>query len=165
MFVSNHTSLADAAVLLAVLPADVRFVANHVFADYPILGAAIRAASAHIVDRGSWRSRGECGRTMATALGAGQSLFVFPEGTTSTNGALLPFRNGAFRAAVQCAAPVVPVVLRGTRALLPPDTYRLQNAAVEIDLLAPIRPAGRAREAVADLKQQTIAAISARLEC
>ena len=51
MFVSNHVSLADAAVLLAFMPFDLRFVSNHVFAQYPLLGAAIRAASAHIAAR------------------------------------------------------------------------------------------------------------------
>ena len=159
MFVSNHASLADAAVLLAWMPADIRFVANHVFARYPLLGAAIRASSAHIVDRTSWRSRGECGRTMVTALREGQSLLVFPEGTTSPDGRLLPFRNGAFRAAVECAVPIVPIVLHRTRELLPPDSIWLHNVAMRIDILDPIHPEGHTRAAIADLKHRTIAAI------
>ena len=163
MYVANHSSLADAAVLLATMPVEIRFVANHVFAQYPILGAAIRASSAHIVDRGSWRSRGECGRTMVAALRARQSLLVFPEGTTSPDGRLLPFRNGAFRAAVACGVPVVPIVLRGTRQMFPPDSRWLRNVTVDVELLAPLQPAAPTRQAIAELKAGAAAAISERL--
>jgi 1-acyl-sn-glycerol-3-phosphate acyltransferase len=163
MFVANHASLADAAVLLAALPIEIRFVANHVFARYPVLGAAIRASSAHIVDRGSWRSRGECGRTMVTALREGQSLLVFPEGTTSADGRLLPFRNGAFKAAIECGTPVVPIVLRGTRKMFPPASLLLHDVMVHVDVLPPLHPAGGTREAVADLKTRAVEAIASGL--
>jgi 1-acyl-sn-glycerol-3-phosphate acyltransferase len=47
------------------------------------------------------------------------SLVFFPEGTSLEGERLLPFRLGAFKAAVEAACPVVPVVIRGTRAILP----------------------------------------------
>lgn len=160
MFVSNHVSLADAAVLLAVLPFDIRFVANHVFATYPFLGAAIRAASAHIVDRDSWKSRAECGQTMTDRLSAGQSLLVFPEGGTSDDGRLRPFRRGAFRAAARTGRTIIPVVIQGTRDMLPSDTYLLANAPVSIDVLEPLIARDGSREGVADLTVRTAEAIS-----
>lgn len=163
MFVSNHVSLADAAVLLATLPFDIRFVANHVFAKYPLLGAAIRAASAHIVDRGSWRSRAECGETMTESLAAGQSLLVFPEGGTSDDGRLRPFRRGAFQAAARTGRTIVPIVIRGTRDMFPPDTYVLANARVSVDILDPLIARDGTREGVADLLTRTAAAISIHL--
>jgi 1-acyl-sn-glycerol-3-phosphate acyltransferase len=162
MLVSNHASLADAAVLLAALPFQFRFVANHVFAGYPILGAAIRAASAHVVDRASWRSRAECGQTMVDALQDGHSLLVFPEGTTNT-GDLLPFRRGAFRAAAQSGRPIVPIALRGTREMFPPDTFRLTNVPITIELLQPIVAADQGRNAIAALRDRAADAIRIRL--
>lgn len=165
MFVSNHLSVADAAVLLAVLPFDFRFVANHIYAAYPILGAAIRAASAHIVNRESWRSRADSADTMLDELRAGRSMLVFPEGTTSDGGGLLPFRSGAFRAAARSGRAVVPIVLRGTRGLVPPDSYRLANVQVVAEFLAPIPPAGATRESIAALKNTAFAAIHDRLHC
>ena len=159
MFVSNHVSLADAAVLLAFMPFDLRFVSNHVFAQYPLLGAAIRAASAHIVDRASWRSRAECGQAMTAALSSGRSLLVFPEGTTSDDGRLRAFRSGAFRAAARSGRPVVPVVIRGTRAMFPPDTYLLSNVPITIELLPPIEARDASRDAVHELKARASAAI------
>jgi fatty-acyl-CoA synthase len=163
MLVANHASLADAAVLLAALPVDFRFIANHVFAAYPILGAAIRGASHHIVDRGSWRSRADCGRSMVDALAAGRTLLVFPEGTTADDGQLLPFRSGAFRAAARSGTAVVPIAIRGTRQLLRPGTMMLSPATVEIELLPLLRPRGTGRDAVTALRDEAAAAIRERL--
>lgn len=164
MFVSNHVSIADAAVLLAVLPSDMRFVANHVFAQYPLLGAAIRGASANIVDRGSWRSRGNSGQAMVAALGRGQSLLVFPEGTTADTGGMLPFRRGAFLAAARTGRRVVPIALTGTRAMMPAGRWLLSNEAIRIDVLEPIAPAGADRDAVARLSEDVASAIRLKLE-
>ena len=133
MLVSNHVSLADAAVLLAALPCDFRFIANHVFAQYPVLGAAIRSASAHIVDRSSWRSRAACGQAMVDALSAGRSPLVFPEGTTADDGQMLPFRSGAFRAAARSGTPVIPIAIFGTGDLLRAGSMWLADVPILIE--------------------------------
>jgi 1-acyl-sn-glycerol-3-phosphate acyltransferase len=163
MLVSNHVSLADAAVLLAALPLDFRFVAGHAYAEIPLLGAAIRGASANIVNRSSWRSRANSGKAMVDALAGGQSLLVFPEGTTADDGNMLPFRNGAFRAAARTGRPVVPIAIRGTREMFPHGSMRLSNVPVEIEILPPILPVGDTRDAVIDLRDRAAAAIRARL--
>ena len=163
MFVSNHASIADAAVLIAVLPYDLRFVANHIFAQYPLLGPAIRGASANIVDRGSWRSRADSGRAMVDALARGQSLLVFPEGTTADAGGLLPFRSGAFRAAARTGRRVVPIALRGTRAMMPAGKRLLVNAPVVVEVLEPIAAEGAERDSIARLRDESAAAIAAWL--
>lgn len=159
MFISNHLSVADAAVLLAALPFDVRFVANHVYAGYPLLGAAIRGASANIVDRGSWRSRADSGQAMVDALANGQSLLIFPEGTTADDGQMLPFRNGAFRAAVRTGTVVVPIALSGTREMMPAGRMLLAPVPITVEVLAPIAPAGDGRDAVVTLRERTASAI------
>ncbi|MFN7916172.1 MAG: lysophospholipid acyltransferase family protein [Vicinamibacterales bacterium] len=164
MFVSNHVSIADAAVLLAVLPFDLRFVANHIFAEYPLIGPAIRGASANIVNRGSWRSRADSGQAMVDALARGQSLLVFPEGTTADSGGMLPFRSGAFRAAARTGRRVVPIALDGTRAMMPAGRWLLANVPIRIRVLDPIAPEGTGRDAVASLRDASAAAIAAWLE-
>ena len=163
MLVSNHVSMADAVVLLAALPIDFRFVAGHAYAAYPLLGAAIRGASANIVNRGSWRSRADSGQAMVDALAGGQSLLVFPEGTTADDGRMLPFRNGAFRAAARTLRPVVPIAIRGTREMFPPNAARLSNVPVEIEILPALIPAGHTREAIVELRDRAAAAIRARV--
>lgn len=163
MIVSNHVSLADAAIFVAELPLDFRFVANHVFAGYPLLGAAIRAVSANIVDRGSWRSRAESAQAMVDALEAGETLLVFPEGTTA-NGEMLPFRSGAFRAAAKTGRPVIPVAIKGTRDMLPNNSFRMANVPIEIVVLPPIEPTGTTREDVTALSDRVRAAIEQALD-
>jgi 1-acyl-sn-glycerol-3-phosphate acyltransferase len=162
MLVANHASLADAAVLLSALPIEFAFVANHVFAGYPVIGLAIRRASHHIVDRDSWRGRAECGTAMVDGLRAGHSLLVFPEGRTS-GGALHPFRNGAFRAAVQAGCPIVPIAIRGTRDVFP-ASYRLCRGSIDIEILPAIVPGDDTREAVRAVRDAAAASIAAALQ-
>lgn len=163
MLVSNHVSVADAAVLVAALPFDVRFVANHIYAQYPILGPIIRGASANIVNRGSWRSRADSGQAMQASLAAGRSLLVFPEGTTSDSGEMLPFRSGAFRAAARTGRPIVPVALSGTRDLMPANSWLLADAPVTVDLLPPIVASDATRDGIGTLSDQAAQAIRTAL--
>jgi len=164
MLVSNHVSVADAALLVAMLPFDVRFVANHIYARYPILGPIIRGASANIVNRASWRSRADSGQAMHEALASGRSLLVFPEGTTSDSGEMLPFRSGAFRAAARTGRPIVPIVLSGTRELMPAMSWLLANAPIAIDLLPPIAATDATRAGISALTAQATDAIRTALE-
>lgn len=163
MLVSNHVSIADAAVLVAALPFEIRFVANHIYAQYPILGPIIRGASANIVNRSSWRSRADSGHAMQQALATGRSLLVFPEGTTSDSGEMLPFRSGAFRAAARTGRPVVPIALSGTRELMPANSWLLAPASIAIEVLTPIVATDATREGISTLTAQASGAIRAAL--
>lgn len=163
MLVSNHVSVADAALLVAMLPFDVRFVANDIYARYPILGPIIRVASANIVNRRSWRSRADSGQAMQDALASGRSLLVFPEGTTSDSGEMLPFRSGAFRAAARTGRPIVPIALTGTRALMPANSWLLAPASIAIAVLPPIAATDATRDGISALTANASEAIRAAL--
>ena len=156
----NHV-ISPTAVLLATLPFDIRFVANHVFASPVARGRHLRA-SAHIVDRGSWRSRAECGETMTESLAAGQSLLVFPEGGTSDDGRLRPFRRGAFQAAARTGGTIVPIVIRGRETCFHPTRTCWPTRAYQSISRSSIARDGT-REGVADLLTRTAAAISIHL--
>ena len=72
-------------------------------------------------------------------LRAGESLFVFPEGTFVAEPGLLPFRLGAFRAAADSDCPVVPVSIRGMRDIFPAGTWLLRPGRVTVTIGKPIR--------------------------
>ena len=74
-------------------------------------------------------------------LRQGESLFVFPEGTFVAAPGLLPFRLGAFRAAVETGRPVVPVAISGTRRILPADTLLLRPGRITVTIGQPLAPA------------------------
>jgi 1-acyl-sn-glycerol-3-phosphate acyltransferase len=162
MLVSNHASMADAAFLLAALPIDFQFIANHLHARSPILGLAIRRASYHVVDRGSWRGRAECGRAMVDALRGGGALLVFPEGTTPVDGKMLPFRNGAFRAAAKSGSRVVPLAIRGTRQMFPPSG-KLRRGRIDIEILPALPTPADTRDGIVAARDTAVRAIAACL--
>lgn len=73
----------------------------------------------------------------------GELLLVFPEGTFARPPGLLPFRLGAFRAAVDAGRPVVPIALRGTRQVLPDGTWLLRSGQIEVTIGQPLLPAAQ----------------------
>ncbi|MDO8794581.1 MAG: phosphopantetheine-binding protein [Vicinamibacterales bacterium] len=77
---------------------------------------------------------------IATLLGDDDLLMIFPEGTFFRSEGLLPFRLGAFRAAVERGRPIVPIALRGTRHTLPDSTWLFRHGPVDVTIGAPLQP-------------------------
>lgn len=159
LMVANHSSFLDSVVLLAAVPSDFRFVANHLAATRPLVGLAIQKAGHLVVNRGSVRSRATCGRAMIAALRAGRSLTVFPEGTRGA-GSLLPFQMGPFRIAAAVGCPVTPVAIVGTRAILPRRFRLLRRAPISVIVLPPIAVAPSDRCIATELRDRAARALS-----
>jgi 1-acyl-sn-glycerol-3-phosphate acyltransferase len=137
VLVANHSSFLDVLLLLAVLPPTVRFGAKARLTTYPILGTILRRSRYALVQRGTRESAA----TLATTIDEGDSLFVFPEGTFVRSPGLLPFRLGAFQVAMEKRVPVVPIALRGTRAVWPDETKLLRPAPMAVVIGEPIAAA------------------------
>ena len=143
---ANHSSYLDTLALLAALPPGLRcvFVAKRELAATPLVGMVIRKVGHLTVDRVDL-SRGVADAERVTeALRAGTSLLFFPEGTFVRPPGLLPFKLGAFKAAVDVGCPVVPITLSGTRAILPAYSWLPRRGPIVVTIGAPIVPAGRA---------------------
>jgi 1-acyl-sn-glycerol-3-phosphate acyltransferase len=138
MLVGNHASFLDVLLLLALLPDDVRFAAKARLASYPVLGTVLRRAGYLCIERGSRVSA----EALAGTLASGESLFIFPEGTFMRAPGVMPFRLGAFSAAVEARRPVVPMALRGTRDVWPDGTWRLRPKRLTLIVGEPMTPAG-----------------------
>jgi 1-acyl-sn-glycerol-3-phosphate acyltransferase len=162
IIVANHASYLDSVVLLAAIPAEYRFVANHGELARPFVGLVLRKGQHLIVDRRSIRSREACIRAMLTALHDGTSLVLFPEGTRSAN-QLQTFKNGAFRAAIKSGRPIIPVAIAGTSRILPRQFRLLRRGPIEIHILPAIYPESVSQDA-AVLRQQTKAAMARVLQ-
>lgn len=116
--VANHASYLDGLVLASVLPRPVAFVAKQELRGNIFARIFLERLGCLFVERFD-RARGvENARQLTERLGMGDSLAIFPEGTLHRMPGLLPFHLGAFLAAAQAGAPVVPVTLRGTRSIL-----------------------------------------------
>jgi 1-acyl-sn-glycerol-3-phosphate acyltransferase len=91
-------------------------------------------------DRTDAQSRLRQSEEMEKLLREGESIFVFPEGTFTKEDGVRPFQLGAFKAAVDAGAPIIPVSLAGTRRFLREGTYLPRPTSVTITLSPPIYP-------------------------
>jgi 1-acyl-sn-glycerol-3-phosphate acyltransferase len=93
----------------------------------------------------------ECLATLAR----GCSVMIFPEGTRSPDGRLLPFKDGAFRIAIQAGAPILPIAIAGTRDCRPKGSLWFGRATARARILAPIPTAGLGIDDVTMLRELT----------
>ena len=140
VYVANHASFLDPVLIMSVLPVELRFAVKARLAHYPFLGTAIRKAGHIPIEKSDLSQRIEGAGAVLAPLQAGESLFVFPEGTFVAAPGLLPFRLGAFRAAVDAGCPLVPIAIRGTRRMFPAGTRRLRRTSVTVTIGQPISP-------------------------
>jgi 1-acyl-sn-glycerol-3-phosphate acyltransferase len=140
VLVANHVSNVDSVALLAALPLDFRAVAKQEVLTWPLVGMAVRRAGHLTVDR-FHTNQGIAGAAHVTeALQRGTSLLIFPEGTCARGPALLPFRLGAFKAAVETKRPVVPIHVEGTRRILRPGWHLQRPGRITLSIGEPLLP-------------------------
>lgn len=122
VYVANHTSYLDIFVF-AYLFRRIKYVSKAEIFKIPIVGWAMQMAGNIALVRASTRGQMEAYRKMVRTLAGGVSLVIFPEGTRSETGVLRRFKPGAFRAAKQKKALVVPITILGTREIMPSSAY------------------------------------------
>jgi 1-acyl-sn-glycerol-3-phosphate acyltransferase len=134
---ANHQSHLDTPILLAAFPFRFRFTAKKDLFRIPFLGWHLRRSGHVPVDRGNPYAAIRAVRDAAGKLRSGVSLVFFPEGGTSLDGAIKPFKTGGFLLAAQSGAQLVPVTIRGSRAVLAPKTYHVRGGQVEVTFGVP----------------------------
>ena len=111
LLAANHVSWLDITVLHAVVP-HARFVSKADIQSWPLLSRLADAADTLYLERARKRDALRVVHLLAEALVAGQTIAIFPEGTTSDGQGLLPFHANLFEAAIATSTPVQPVALR-----------------------------------------------------
>jgi 1-acyl-sn-glycerol-3-phosphate acyltransferase len=140
IFVGNHASLFDPPLLISTLPCHLAFLAKRELFKLPFLGWVMTMAGFIPIDRGN-RSRALGSMQDAASLVRnGRCLAVFPEGTRSQNGSLLPFKKGGFAIAAEAGVPVVPFAIQGGVEIVPKGTWRVAGGAYRIRMGTPLEP-------------------------
>jgi 1-acyl-sn-glycerol-3-phosphate acyltransferase len=139
VFISNHQSYMDTPVALANIPVQFRFLAKRGLFQIPLLGTHLSRAGHIPVPREDPRAAVKVMQLAAEAIRAKNiSLLIFPEGGRSHDGVTRPFKEGGAYIAIRAGVPVVPMVLIGTRDLLPYGAGIVLAGKATLRILKPI---------------------------
>jgi 1-acyl-sn-glycerol-3-phosphate acyltransferase len=140
MLVSNHTSYADIAVLMAALGTDYHFVAKAEVMSMPFFATFLRKLGHFAFRRDDPQERLQQAEQIEDALRRGESVFVFPEGTFTAQSGVRPFHLGAFKAAIAAQREIVPIALEGTRRALRDGSWLPRPGRITVTICPPIAP-------------------------
>ena len=164
---ANHQSWFDIVAVFASLPVSLRFVAKKEISRIPLFAQAIRSAGHVYVDR---QNRAQAVAAMRDAgvrmREQGLSMALFPEGTRSPDGRLLPFKKGSFVLAIETGNTLLPVAIDGGRLIMPKGRIGIHSGRIRIRCGEPIPLAGLTkddRDAVLDATEGQISEMLAEI--
>ena len=146
---ANHASYLDGLALFASLPAHFSFVAKRELLRQPLARAYLRGLGVQFIERFDARQSVEDAQRVMDPVKAGTSTAVIPEGTFTRTPGLAPFHLGGFAAAMAAQAPVLPVAIRGTRALLRSGDWLPRCGPIAVTIGSPLSPRTSAADAFA----------------
>ncbi len=166
VLVSNHQSALDIFVLLAAIPLSFKFVAKRQLFLIPFFGWAIKKAGYVSIDRDNPREALKAIEQAAGRIRQGSTVLIFPEGTRSTDGTLLPFKKGTFSLVSRARVPVVPLAIIGSNRLQPPGrNVPISTGQVTITIGKPILAEGKGLSYKAELMDEVRASIERLMAC
>ena len=160
IYMPNHQSNFDIPVLLGHLRVQFRWLAKMELFKIPIFGRAMRKAGYISIDRNNRESAFKSLAVAANQIKNGVSVLIFPEGTRSRDGNIQSFKKGGFVVAIDAGVPIVPVVITGTRAIMPKGKFRGYKGQVRMDIQKPIPTSTYTRETKAALMESVRRVIS-----
>lgn len=138
IFMSNHQSNFDILSLLAAMPRQIHWIAKKELFEIPVFGPSMRRGGYIPLDRGDGRKALQSMDEAASTIHQGKSVVLFPEGTRTPDGNLLPFKRGGFILARKAAVPVIPVTINGSGRINPAGQIRLNRGNIHITLHPPV---------------------------
>ena len=164
IFACNHQSMVDIMVLAAHLPVQFGFVAKAELFKIPFLGWHMRRAGYIPIVRENPRLAARTLLDAADKVRAGTNTLIFPEGTRSPDGMLLPFKIGGFLLASKAGVPIVPIGIAGTRDVVLKKSLRVHKRACALVVGEPIPSAGLKGDAREELMARVRVAIEGCIE-
>jgi len=140
IFMCNHVSNLDPPILIPALPRRTSVLVKKELFQVPILGRAMRMGDLVAVDRRNREAAVNSMRAAEAVMSRGLNMTVFPEGTRSRDGRLLPFKKGPFYLAMDSGIPVVAVTILGSESLMPKGSSLIHPGTVRLVFHAPISP-------------------------
>ena len=135
--VSNHESYAD-IFLISHFPWEMKWLSKKTIFNIPVMGWMMRMANDVPLVRGKRESAVNALRECRDRLEKRVSVLIFPEGTRSKNNDLLPFKDGAFKLAIQAGVPILPIAVAGTRHCMAKNSFVFRKATAKARVLSPV---------------------------
>jgi len=154
IFCVNHQSHMDIPIVLVSLPVQFRFLAKKQLFRIPFLGWHLQRSGHISIDRENPRAAVKSIRAAATQIQNGTPVVIFPEGGTSTDTSIHPFKGGGFMLATQSQVDVIPVTVRGSRQILAKGSYHVRGGKVDVIVGSPISSRGLSYDALAALTHE-----------
>ncbi|MCW8845272.1 MAG: 1-acyl-sn-glycerol-3-phosphate acyltransferase [Gammaproteobacteria bacterium] len=139
VIVANHASYLDGPLIAAALPPIFSFVIKQEIRKIPGAHLLLRRVGSHFVERSDRKRSAADARRILNSAKDGQALAFFAEGTFQRDPGLMRFRMGAFSTAVRADFPVVPMVIRGARHILPSGSWLPRPGKLEVIIQLPLK--------------------------
>jgi 1-acyl-sn-glycerol-3-phosphate acyltransferase len=138
VIMANHQSYLDVLALFDQLPYMLRFVAKKELQYVPFFGWAMKALGHILIDRGNSEQARKSLDQGARQIREGVTVAIFPEGTRSKDGELLPFKKGGFVLAIKSGVPILPVSISGGEKVLPRGALFSTPGTIKVKVHPPI---------------------------
>jgi 1-acyl-sn-glycerol-3-phosphate acyltransferase len=151
VYMNNHQSFFDIFALLACLPVHFKFILKQELMKIPLLGPAMKKAGYISIDRANPRKAIKSMDEAAEKIRKGASVVIFPEGTRSLDGQLLPFKKGGFILALKSGCDIVPVTIDGSHRIAPKGSLRINRGSFNLHIGKPIPVSGYTKKNIGEL--------------
>jgi 1-acyl-sn-glycerol-3-phosphate acyltransferase len=143
IFMSNHLSFLDGPLLFLLIPQSIRVILKKEVFRIPVVGQGMRFVGFVPVDRKSVRGgKKSIDRAAHLMRERGYSYLIFPEGTRTRDGRTQAFKRGGFFLALESAAAIAPITIRGTYELMPRGTIFARRGKIDVLFHPPVAVKG-----------------------
>jgi 1-acyl-sn-glycerol-3-phosphate acyltransferase len=161
LFLANHQSYCDPPALFVSIPRNVRLILKKELRKLPLLGLIMEMGGFVFIDRKD-RVQSVSGMKQAVRqLQQGHSFLIYPEGTRTRTGELGPFKKGPFIMAIESGTAIVPVSVKGSFEIMPPNRFSVKPGTVVVTFHRAIETNALSlsdREALTERVREAIAA-------
>lgn len=140
LYVGNHQGFFDVILTYPIMPGQIGFIAKKEFEKIPILSWAMKLIHCRFLDRQDIKQGLKVILAAIEDVKKGISIFIFPEGTRSRDGAVAEFKEGSMKIATKSGCPIIPVAFSNTSAVFEDEFPKIRAVPVIIEFGKPINP-------------------------
>lgn len=140
LYVANHRSYFDIVTCYTLVKNNTGFIAKKEMEKFPSVQRWMKYINCQFLDRENVREGLKTILKCIDLIKEGTSIFVFPEGTRSLGGEMLPFKEGSFKIATKTGCPIIPIAIKDTEKIFEAHLPKVEKQTVSIEFGKPIYP-------------------------